>query len=355
MLSTQATFTPSLLHWYDLYGRKDLPWQHPREPYRVWLSEVMLQQTQVVTVIAYFTRFIEHFPTIETLAMGSEDEVLALWSGLGYYSRARHLHQTAKIIHTQYHGKFPDDLQLLIQLPGIGLSTAAAITSQAFNQPTAILDGNVKRVLSRYFLVGGYHAETTAKLWKIANQCMSEQRPADYTQAIMDFGAICCTAKKPKCTTCPLQTTCLAKLNNVVADYPTPKPKKNIPTKSQQFILLHDDAHGVYLEKRPPHGIWGGLWCTPIIEEEIDLMDYVENRYAVKVIQLKKLMTIKHTFSHFKLNINVFTIETAINEKMCFEPSGHWFSPNEIINLGLPTPIRDMIKRFWETCLQGTS
>lgn len=355
MLSTQTIFTKPLLHWYDQYGRKNLPWQHPREPYRVWLSEIMLQQTQVVTVIAYFSRFIEHFPTINALAMASEDEVLALWSGLGYYSRARHLHKTAKIIHTQYHGVFPNDLQLLIQLPGIGLSTAAAITSQAFNQPTAILDGNVKRVLSRYFLIAGYQAETITTLWKLANQCMSKQRPADYTQAIMDFGALCCTAKNPKCISCPLQTSCLAKINNVIADYPSPKPKKNIPTKQQQFLLMHDPLHRIYLEKRSPHGLWGGLWCTPILEIETDPMDYVEKQYAVKVIQLKELMTIKHAFSHFKLNINVITIESEIDEKRCLELSGHWFFPDETENLGLPKPIRDMIERFSETSSQGIS
>lgn len=346
MTSIQTIFTLPLLHWYDLHGRKDLPWQHPREAYRVWLSEIMLQQTQVKTVIPYFTRFLVHFPTIHDLALASEDEVLALWSGLGYYSRGRNLHKTAIIIDTLYQGKFPQDIQVLIQLPGIGLTTAAAIISQAFNLPTAILDGNVKRVLSRYFLIAGFSTQTTATLWRLANQCISPLRAADYTQAIMDLGATCCTSKKPNCLSCPLQATCLARLSNVIADYPTPKPKKEIPTKRQQFLLMHSHANLIYLEKRPPSGIWGGLWCPPSIEIEIDPTDYIQNTYALEVIHVTSLMTIKHSFSHFKLHINALSVKTRDTGNACFEHPGCWFSTEETIKLGLAKPISDMIKRF---------
>jgi len=223
-------FTRPLLTWFGEHGRKDLPWQHPRSAYRVWISEIMLQQTQVKTVIPYFLRFLARFPDIKTLAQADEDDVLSCWSGLGYYSRARNLHKTALIIAENFKGQFPDDIKELVQLPGIGDSTAAAIASLAYNKPTAILDGNVKRVLSRYFQVRGLSQQSAVKqkLMTIANQCMSHDFCADYTQAIMDLGATCCTVKTPACTRCPLQTTCGAYKNNQVADYPEKKPKKNI-------------------------------------------------------------------------------------------------------------------------------
>ncbi|WP_019217249.1 A/G-specific adenine glycosylase [Legionella tunisiensis] len=218
----QEQFSNLLLAWFDLHGRKDLPWQHPRSAYRVWISEIMLQQTQVKTVIPYFNRFIDSFPDVWQLAKASEDQVLAHWSGLGYYSRARNLSQTAKIICEKYAGEFPLALVDLVALPGIGPSTAAAIASQAFNQPTAILDGNVKRVLCRYFLIEGWPEQSAIKqrLWQLANQCMPRQRCADYTQAIMDLGATCCTVRQPNCASCPIQKTCLANIHHKTAFYP---------------------------------------------------------------------------------------------------------------------------------------
>ena len=212
----QAKFSLPLLEWFNCHGRKDLPWQHPRSAYRVWISEIMLQQTQVKTVIPYFNHFIAKFPDIQQLAHAYEDRVLAQWSGLGYYSRARNLHKTAKIICEKYKGEFPRELADLIALPGIGPSTAAAIASQAFNQATPILDGNVKRVLCRYFLIDGWpeHSSVKQKLWQLAKECMPTERCADYTQAIMDLGATRCTARNPDCANCPLQYTCLAKHHN---------------------------------------------------------------------------------------------------------------------------------------------
>lgn len=229
--SLNQLFSQLLLDWYDLHGRKDLPWQLPRSPYRVWVSEIMLQQTQVQTVIPYFNRFIEHFPDIFLLANAEEDEVLSLWSGLGYYSRARNLHNTAKIISDQYNGVFPEDLNILVQLPGIGPSTAAAILSQAFNKPAAILDGNVKRVLSRFFLIEGWpeQAQVKKKLWGLASSCMPNERCADYTQAIMDLGATCCTNKNPQCLRCPVKNHCLAFHNKKQHLYPTKKNKETAP------------------------------------------------------------------------------------------------------------------------------
>ena len=225
----QQDFTAPLLRWFDQYGRKTLPWQHPGTPYQVWLSEIMLQQTQVTTVIPYFHRFIQTFPSIDDLAKAEEDHVLALWAGLGYYSRARSLHRTAQIIAHEYHGEWPRTLDKLIALPGIGPSTAAAISSQAFHQATPILDGNVKRVLCRYFMVEGIpeKAQNKKKLWAFAQACMSTTRCKDYTQAIMDLGATCCTNSQPQCTTCPLKRTCAAFLADRVHEFPYKKIKKN--------------------------------------------------------------------------------------------------------------------------------
>lgn len=220
-------FSKPLLLWFTLHGRKNLPWQHPRTPYRVWISEIMLQQTQVQTVIPYFERFMQRFPNISDLALAHEDDVLSLWSGLGYYSRARNLHQTAKIILQHHQGIFPNDYTLLNELPGIGPSTAAAILSQAFNKPAAILDGNVKRVLTRFFRIQGHPEQTQVKktLWELADSCMPQENCADYTQAIMDLGATCCTTKNPHCPNCPLQKNCLAFKHQEQYLYPTKKLK----------------------------------------------------------------------------------------------------------------------------------
>lgn len=347
MTSILHQFTLPLLAWHDVHGRKNLPWKHPVDAYRVWLSEIMLQQTQVKTVIPYFLNFINRFPNINTLADASEDDVLSLWSGLGYYSRGRNLHRTARIINTQYNGLFPEDIQTLIQLPGIGPSTAAAIASQAFNQPTAILDGNVKRVLSRYFMIGGISSQTNNELWERADQCMSQERPADYTQAIMDLGATCCTARNPQCTDCPLKTTCLAHINGVVAEYPNKKPKKNLPNKQQQFLLMHNQNGQIYLEKRPTKGIWGGLWCTPSIDLDIDPVHFIQTTYSHHVLNIQPLMNIKHTFTHFRLYINALCIETNAYQQSISEPQGFWFSHTETIKLGLAKPISDMIEQFY--------
>lgn len=341
-------FQIPLLSWYDVHGRKNLPWKFPKDAYKIWLSEIMLQQTQVKTVLPYFNRFIERYPDIQSLASASEDEVLALWSGLGYYSRGRNLHKTAQIIVEQFQGKFPEDMGILIKLPGIGLSTAAAITSQAFNQPTAILDGNVKRVLSRYFMIEGVSTKTTQTLWVYANLCMSHERPADYTQAIMDLGATCCTSKNPNCGNCPLQSTCLARINDVVSLYPTKKQKKSIPIKHQQFLLMHNQEGSIYLEKQPPAGLWGGLWCPPSIDNAVNAEFYIKTNFPLNIISINPLMTIKHTFSHFRLVIYALSIGTTLNNDVIFESTGRWFSHAETLKLGIAKPITDMIQQFFQ-------
>ncbi len=346
--SIQQEFSLPLLNWFDLYGRKNLPWQHPRNAYRVWVSEIMLQQTQVQTVLPYFTRFLTSFPDVNALALASEDAVFAHWSGLGYYSRARNLHKTALIIHTDFKGEFPSDTQALTKLPGIGPSTAAAIASLAFGKPAAILDSNVKRVLSRYFLIGGLPKQKVVeeKLWQLANACVPQERCADYTQAIMDLGATCCTPKNPNCVACPLQTTCLAKEHDEVASYPAKNPKKILPHKQQQFLLLHTNDNLIYLEKRPPKGLWGGLWCLPSIDMGNCPTSYVETTYQMQALNLKELITIKHTFSHFHLRIKALSMETASTPYSMAEGPGRWFASHEIPMLGLAKPVSVIINSF---------
>lgn len=349
MTNLESDFTKPLLAWYDSFGRKDLPWQHPRKAYYVWLSEIMLQQTQVKTVIPYFNRFVETFPTVELLANASEDKVFALWAGLGYYSRARNLHKTAQIIVRDYAGDFPKDLKLLADLPGIGLSTAAAIASQAFNLPEAILDGNVKRVLCRYFLVAGYPEQKKIKdkLWHYAKQCVSTERPRDYTQAIMDLGATCCLIRNPLCESCPLNKTCLAKNKEQITLYPLKKPKKAIPLKAQQFLVLYNQYDQIYLEKRPPTGIWGGLFSLPSLEMDENPSDFIQTNYNFKNKEISELIKIRHSFSHFHLDLHALAIKIDYDNNQLKEPSGNWVDIHNIQQFGLPKPIQDIVKYFF--------
>lgn len=333
-------FSKPLLEWFAVYGRKNLPWQLPRSPYRVWVSEIMLQQTQVQTVIPYFERFMTYFPNITALAQATEDEVLSLWSGLGYYSRARNLHRTAKIIVTNYQGIFPNTLELVNALPGIGASTAAAILSQAFNQPTAILDGNVKRVLTRFFAIKGYseHAPIKKKLWQLAIACMPKKQCADYTQAIMDLGATCCTTKNPNCTNCPLQEHCLALKYKEQHLYPTKKIKKPVPVHHQQLLVLCNYEGHIYLEKKPPTGLWGGLWCLPSLDEGKCPIDFIRIEYDLAGNTPQSLTAFKHRFSHFHLEIKALKITAKTLGTKLAEPKGLWFAKEKLNTLGLAKP-----------------
>lgn len=343
------SFAEKLLNWYEHSGRKDLHWQHPREPYRVWLSEVMLQQTQVKTVIPYFERFIEKFPSVIHLAEADEDLVFSLWSGLGYYSRARNLHKTAQIIAKDYAGEFPSSQHELEQLPGIGASTAAAIVSQAFNKPAAILDGNVKRVLSRYFLVEGWPGKSDVhkKLLNIAESCLPEHRYRDYTQAIMDMGATCCKPKNPLCQQCPLMQDCLACQQQRVHEFPHKKQAKTLPVKTQQFLLIHHKEK-VYLEKRPPTGLWGGLWCMPAIDSAACPRQFVENDLPLKVLQTNNFLNIKHSFSHFQLVIEAKTIAVVPLNHQVKESCGQWFAKHEIEEIGLARPTSELLEHYFD-------
>lgn len=344
-----SVFQQNLLNWFDQFGRKDLPWQYPVTAYRVWVSEIMLQQTQANTVIAYFNTFIQHYPDIQTLANASLDEVLSLWSGLGYYARARNLHKTAIIINKKNH--FPDSLEDLVALPGIGASTAGAILSLAFNKRQAILDGNVRRVLARFHAIQGWTGSTqiNQRLWKISKQYTPERRVADYTQAIMDLGATLCTRSKPRCMDCPLQADCLALDQQRADELPTPKPSKKIPVKQCIFIIAINANQQILLEKRAPTGIWGSLWSVPEIAKQAELDAWLLKK-AIVVTKKQLLEVRRHTFSHYHLDYQpiVLNTENLINNTL-ESATTFWYKHRHSKNIALPTPV----KRLFDELSKG--
>lgn len=308
-------FADQLLAWFDVHGRKDLPWQQPRTPYRVWISEVMLQQTQVATVIPYFERFIARFPNVDTLALGDIDEVLHLWTGLGYYARGRNLHAAAKRLVADHDSELPQHLAELIALPGIGRSTAGAILAAGHGIRAAILDGNVKRVLARYFAVAGFPGRSAVAgiLWEHAETNTPHSRVADYTQAIMDLGAIVCTRSKPRCGECPLAARCVAYQSDSAERYPTPRPRKILPARRVRMYLLTDADGRCLFERRPPSGLWGGLWSPP--ERAIDhAADELLDELGLKRSDgsgHEVLARFRHTFTHFHMDIEPVRIEVS--------------------------------------------
>lgn len=299
------SFADDLLAWYQEYGRHDLPWQKERSFYRVWVSEIMLQQTQVATVIPYFDRFMRRFPTITALARATQDDVLLHWAGLGYYSRARNLHKAALEIVAQHDGCFPADYEAVLALPGIGPSTAGAILAQAAGQRHAILDGNVKRVLARYCAIDGWpgQAMVARQLWQWAETFTPEKHLADYTQAIMDLGATVCTRTSAKCDCCPLSDGCQARQQQRVADLPTRKPKKRLPVRARRLLIIRNEQGDYLMEKRPPSGIWGGLWSLPELTMDESIDASVKQNWQLTVNAYSDLPVFRHTFSHFHLDI----------------------------------------------------
>lgn len=342
-------FGQQVVSWYHHQGRKHLPWQQNKTPYRVWISEIMLQQTQVATVIPYYLRFMASFPSIVELANADEDKVLHHWTGLGYYARARNLHKAAKTIRDDFNGKFPEDIDDVIALSGIGRSTAGAILSLALNQPQPILDGNVKRVLARCYVVDGYNglSKFDKTLWKLTEQLTPQQDTVFYNQAMMDLGATVCTRSKPNCEQCPLQTSCLAKASDLQTQYPQKKPKKKIPEKHTIMViprLQNDAGELVLMEKRPPSGIWGGLWCFYEIAELEQLNELLAsvNLKAVKQQQLKEF---RHTFSHFHLDIQPLIVDCELaNVKEINENNQQqWYNLQQENSVGLAASTQKLL------------
>ena len=276
-------FSTQLLAWFARHGRKDLPWQSDPSPYRVWVSEIMLQQTQVATVIPYYQTFMTRFPDVRRLAAAPLDEVLHLWSGLGYYARARNLHRAASLICSEHQGDVPSDLAALEALPGIGRSTAGAILALSAGQRHPILDGNVKRVLSRVYRVEGWygHGEVARQLWELAERHTPKTQVAAYTQAIMDLGATLCTRGKPACARCPLQDQCAAYRDDCVGAYPASRPRRTLPVRESRVLLLCNAAGEVLLQRRPPVGIWGGLWSFPEVPADEDARQWCRTKLSL--------------------------------------------------------------------------
>ncbi|QEY11112.1 adenine DNA glycosylase [Cellvibrio sp. KY-YJ-3] len=346
-LSMSQDFSRRVLKWFDQYGRKHLPWQQDISAYRVWLSEIMLQQTQVTTVIPYFERFIARFPRVESLAAAPIDEVLHLWTGLGYYARARNLHKCAQQVVNQYGGEFPATVEALAELPGIGRSTAGAITSIAFQQRAAILDGNVKRVLARYHAVEGWpgQSDVVSQLWEIAETYTPKKRANHYTQAMMDMGATVCTRSKPKCEQCPLREGCIAYAQGNPQDYPGKKPKKALPEKSVQLLMLRNPAGDLLLQQRPAQGIWGGLWSFPELAIDADAQTFAEDHYGT-VIEFEAWNSYRHTFSHYHLDITPVLIQLGKAPRAIGEATTHWYNPHQPSALGLAAPVKKLLEKI---------
>ena len=346
-MHTSSAFSDAVLNWFDQHGRKDLPWQHNINPYRVWVSEIMLQQTQVSTVIPYFERFMAELPTVQDLARASEDEVLHLWTGLGYYSRARNLHKTAKIVCNELGGEFPSTVEALSELPGIGRSTAGAIRAIAFQQVAAILDGNVKRVLARYYAIAGWPGKSQVlnALWDKAETLKPDQRIADYTQAMMDLGATLCTRSKPQCAACPLMSDCQGYQQQNPTDYPGKKPKKKLPVKSTCMLILENEQGELLLEKRPNTGIWGGLWIFPQLQSTDEIDSYLAEQNHRTEGEANTWKDFRHTFSHYHLDITPVHIKVA-NRNQITEDTQLWYNKAQPANIGLATPIKKLLAKL---------
>ena len=353
-----ALFARKVLAWFAVYGRKHLPWQQNKTLYKVWLSEVMLQQTQVATVIPYFERFVERFPTVVDLANAHIDEVLHLWTGLGYYARARNLHKAAQTIRDQFGGEFPSQFDDVLALSGVGRSTAGAVLSSVLNAPYPILDGNVKRVLSRYFAVEGWSGEKAVEnqLWDLTAQVTPTEQVADFNQAMMDLGAMICTRTKPKCSLCPLAEDCQANQLEAWEKFPAKKPKKILPERQAYFLVLKQDTR-ILLEQREAKGLWGGLYVFPQFEDEASFKRFISD----KNLQISRhLHAFRHTFSHFHLDITPVLVELDEQKKeenrslgvaenegnsryFVSSKANYWYDLTQPNEIGLATPVKRIL------------
>jgi A/G-specific adenine glycosylase len=344
-----SNFSQQVLAWFDDHGRHDLPWQFDPTPYRVWVSEIMLQQTQVATVISYYQRFMQSFATVQALAQANDDTVLQHWAGLGYYARARNLHYAAKQVVTMG-GEFPQSLEGLMALKGVGRSTAGAILALGWQHRGVIMDGNVKRVLSRHFAIAGDSSSTAVQqqLWILAEQLTPYTRVAAYTQAMMDLGATLCTRSKPLCLYCPVQKTCQAFALGTPNAFPQKKAAKELPTKHAYFLIIRNEQDELLWLKRPPTGIWGGLWCLPQVEAQDlqQLHEILQQDWGVKEPQMQSLTPFRHTFSHYHLQVQPVQMTGQVG--VIKEQLSQWKTPQAASqSLGLPQPmtkILDMLR-----------
>jgi A/G-specific adenine glycosylase len=352
---SDPTFSGAVIRWQKQHGRHALPWQNTRDAYRIWLSEIMLQQTQVAAVIPYYQRFLMRFPDVTSLADAPAEDVMAHWSGLGYYSRARNLHQCAKRVVTQYAGKFPDEPELLADLPGIGRSTAAAIAAFAYGRRAAILDGNVKRVFCRVFGIDGYPGSKPVEdgLWQRAVALLPECDMEAYTQGLMDLGATLCTRSKPSCPSCPLAQRCAALATGRVSELPMRKPKKAVPEKHTAMLVITDRDH-VLLEQRPNSGIWGGLLSLPEADEPSSehaaLQRASDDTMFARTVtrfgepaSCEKLQPFSHVFTHFKLHVVPYRIRLARRLEMAGQTSHVWYRTDKLSEAPLPAPVKKLL------------
>lgn len=338
-------FSQQVLDWFDEHGRKTLPWQQDISAYRVWVSEIMLQQTQVTTVIPYFERFMQRFPTVVDLAQAPQDDVLHLWTGLGYYARARNLHKAAQLIASEYNGEFPQTLEEVVALPGIGRSTAGAVLSIACGQNHPILDGNVKRVLARYYAVEGWPGQKPVEnqLWEYATANTPDERCNHYTQAMMDLGAMVCTRSKPRCDECPLQSGCLAYAQGRQTEFPGKKPKKALPVRTTSMLAVFYQG-SVLMEQRPPTGLWGGLFG--FLETQLELEEAIK-ALPFRTSDQKALESFRHTFSHFHLDIQPYLLFADSPDGMQVNESNQrWFNIDESLGVGTAAPTQKIISQI---------
>jgi A/G-specific adenine glycosylase len=358
MSSTAEPIAPRLLAWFDRHGRHDLPWQRDPTPYSVWVSEIMLQQTQVATVVRYYERFMRAFPDVRSLAAAELDRVLALWAGLGYYARARNLHRAARVVIERYGGSIPEAFDELVSLPGIGRSTAGAVLSLSSGQRWPILDGNAKRVLARYYGIDGWpgDAAVQSELWHAAERETPRARVAAYTQAIMDLGATLCTRVRPACTVCPLATTCRACRDGMQALYPAPRPKRARPLRRAAMLVARDPEGRVLLERRAENGVWGGLYGLPELGERDSPSDWCRRVLGIRVAAERRLPAIEHAFTHFDLVLEPVLAELADRPSAVMDrPAVVWYNPCDALDVGVPAPIATLLASLVERAAPDAS
>lgn len=347
-----TSFVKRIQTWQAKEGRHHLPWQNTKDPYRVWLSEIMLQQTQVATVIPYYERFIQRFPSVTALAQASQEEVMPYWAGLGYYARARNLHKCAQTIVQKYQGYFPVQPELLEQLPGIGKSTANAIAAFCFDAPTPIMDGNVKRVFTRFYGISGYDSHTDKRLWKLAyDNVEQESNIGIYNQGLMDLGSMICTRTKPSCEQCPLQVDCYAKQHQQQTQFPSKKPKKSIPQRETFMLIIRHKRH-ILLQQRPQQGIWGGLLSLPELSSQQEVDTWLSQHPHLSA---QKMASFEHVFSHYRLLIHPILVSmnthnNTLNEERLFTDA-QWFDCYE--HLALPSPVAKIISGLNDSYAEG--